>query len=87
METILITGANKGIGLELVRGFAESGRHVIACCRAPGEAGELKAIAGVNDNVEVLLHPHRKSTERRSSQKRAGFSLNGCIDEFLGKFD
>jgi NAD(P)-dependent dehydrogenase (short-subunit alcohol dehydrogenase family) len=53
METILITGANKGIGLELVRGFAGSGRHVIACCRAPGEAKDLQAIAAANDKVEV----------------------------------
>ncbi len=53
METVLITGANKGIGLELVRGFAGSGRHVIACCRAPGAADELQAIASSSDSVEV----------------------------------
>jgi NAD(P)-dependent dehydrogenase (short-subunit alcohol dehydrogenase family) len=53
METILITGANRGIGLELVRGLAESGRHVIACCRLPGEASDLQAIAAANDHVEV----------------------------------
>jgi NAD(P)-dependent dehydrogenase (short-subunit alcohol dehydrogenase family) len=53
METILITGANKGIGLELVRGFAGSGRHVIACCRRPSEATELQALAAENDDVEV----------------------------------
>ena len=53
METILITGANKGIGLELVRGFAQSARHVIACCRAPDEASDLQAIAAANNHVEV----------------------------------
>ncbi len=53
METILITGANKGIGLELVRGFAASGRHVIACCRAPSEASDLQGLAASNDKVEV----------------------------------
>jgi NAD(P)-dependent dehydrogenase (short-subunit alcohol dehydrogenase family) len=53
METILITGANTGIGLELVRGFADSGRHVIACCRVPGEASDLQAVAAASDNVEV----------------------------------
>ena len=53
METILITGANRGIGLELVRGFTGSGRHVIACCRAPGEASDLQALAADNEEVEV----------------------------------
>ena len=53
METILITGANKGIGLELVRGFADSGRDVIACCRVPGEASDLQALAAANDHIEV----------------------------------
>ncbi len=53
METILITGANRGIGLELVRGFASSGRHVIACCRQPAEAGDLQSLAEERDNVEV----------------------------------
>lgn len=53
METVLITGANKGIGLELVRGFAASGRRVIAGCRAPGEAQALQALASSNDAIEV----------------------------------
>ncbi len=53
MESVLITGANKGIGLELVRGFAASGRHVIACCRAPGDAEDLQALASADSKVEV----------------------------------
>ena len=51
METVLITGANRGIGLELVRGFAGSDRHVIAGCRAPGEAEGLQELASSNANV------------------------------------
>ena len=54
METVLITGANKGIGLELVRGFAASGRKVLAGCRAPGDAADLQAIASSNPDVEVF---------------------------------
>ena len=35
MQTILITGANRGIGLELTRSFAADGWRVHACCRDP----------------------------------------------------
>jgi NAD(P)-dependent dehydrogenase (short-subunit alcohol dehydrogenase family) len=51
--TVLITGANRGIGLELARQYAERGWHVIATCRSPGEAKELRAIAGEHSNVAV----------------------------------
>jgi NAD(P)-dependent dehydrogenase (short-subunit alcohol dehydrogenase family) len=35
--TILITGANRGIGLELTEQFALDEWQVIACCRNPHE--------------------------------------------------
>lgn len=50
MPTVLITGANRGIGLELSRQYAAAGWDVIACCRKPKEAGDLKALKG---KVEV----------------------------------
>ena len=34
-RTILITGANRGIGLELTEQFAGDGWVVLACCRSP----------------------------------------------------
>ncbi|MBB3064375.1 MULTISPECIES: SDR family oxidoreductase [Limibacillus] len=46
MPTLLITGANRGIGLEFVRSYAESGWCVHACCRHPDKAKELKEIPG-----------------------------------------
>lgn len=45
MKTILITGANRGIGLELARQYAEGGWRVLACSRRPEEARELSALA------------------------------------------
>lgn len=50
MTTTLITGANRGIGLELTKQYASGGDTVLACCRNPGSADALNAIEG----VEVL---------------------------------
>lgn len=47
MTTILITGANRGIGLELARQYASDGDKVLACCRNPQEASDLKALEGI----------------------------------------
>jgi NAD(P)-dependent dehydrogenase (short-subunit alcohol dehydrogenase family) len=45
MKTILITGANRGIGLEFVKQYLEQGWQVFACCRAPQSATQLQAMA------------------------------------------
>jgi NAD(P)-dependent dehydrogenase (short-subunit alcohol dehydrogenase family) len=37
MATVVITGANRGIGLELARQFKRRGDDVVACCRKPSE--------------------------------------------------
>lgn len=55
METILITGANRGIGLELARQYAEAGDRVFATCRAPADAQELNSlVGGAGGRVTVL---------------------------------
>jgi NAD(P)-dependent dehydrogenase (short-subunit alcohol dehydrogenase family) len=51
--TILITGANRGIGLKLSEQFAEDGWQVLACCRNPADAGELQALGERGLAVEV----------------------------------
>jgi NAD(P)-dependent dehydrogenase (short-subunit alcohol dehydrogenase family) len=57
MKTVLITGANRGIGLEHVRRFAARGVRVFATARTPAEAGELQALAAGSDGrVEVLAY-------------------------------
>ena len=38
MATVLITGCNRGIGLELCRQYAARGDSVIAVCRSPSDA-------------------------------------------------
>lgn len=45
MSTIVITGTNRGIGLEFVRQYAAAGNIIHATCRDPDSATELKEIA------------------------------------------
>lgn len=53
-STILITGANRGIGMELTRQFTEDGWQVLACCRSPEDAADLKALATKYPTVEIF---------------------------------
>ena len=43
--TVLVTGSNRGLGLEFTREYAERGWTVIATARNPEAAAELKALA------------------------------------------
>lgn len=54
MPTVLVTGANRGLGLEFVRQYAADGWRVIAGCRRPEEATELAALASDTVTVEPL---------------------------------
>lgn len=53
MLTTLITGANRGLGLEFARQYAEDGWRVIACCRKPADADELQRLANRYDGVTI----------------------------------
>ena len=53
MSTVLITGANRGIGLEFCKQYAKQGWEVIACCRSPEQAADLSRIAVENPNVQI----------------------------------
>lgn len=51
--TVLITGGNRGIGLEFVRHYADAGHTVIATARNPATADDLNALAAENDKIMV----------------------------------
>ncbi len=51
----LITGANRGIGLEFVRQYAESGWRVYACCRKPQNADALHRLEKQYDGL-ISVH-------------------------------
>jgi NAD(P)-dependent dehydrogenase (short-subunit alcohol dehydrogenase family) len=54
-KTVLITGANRGIGLEFARQYAEDGWRVHACCRQPDVADNLQqALSGKNTDIHQL---------------------------------
>ena len=45
MPSMLVTGASRGLGLEMVRQFGADGWRIYACCRAPDTAAALAALA------------------------------------------
>lgn len=45
MSNVVITGANRGIGLALANLYALRGDRVFACCREPSRATSLQALA------------------------------------------
>ena len=51
----LISGANRGIGLEFTRQLLARGEHVIAACRHPGKATALNALAGEHPGRQHML--------------------------------
>jgi len=53
MPAILITGANRGLGLEFVRQYAADGWNILACCRYPDDAAELQALAAAHADITI----------------------------------
>lgn len=53
-QTILITGTNRGIGLEYVKQYALEGHQVYATVRDPAQASALQQLASKHSNVQVL---------------------------------
>ena len=76
MAVVLITGANRGIGLELARQYAAQGCRVLATCRDPGTAADLKAIKG---DVEV----HRLDVDELATLDALAASLRGQAIDVL----
>lgn len=52
MTTVLVTGANRGLGLEFVRQYLANDWQVLACCRNPDKAEELRTLD--NGALEIV---------------------------------
>ncbi|MBK6919162.1 MAG: SDR family oxidoreductase [Deltaproteobacteria bacterium] len=71
----VVTGANRGIGLELVRQLQARGDVVEACVRDPGAATQLAALAG--DRVRI----HEVDVTRAATVEALAHALgDGAID-------
>ncbi|MFQ3648342.1 MAG: SDR family oxidoreductase [Anaerolineae bacterium] len=76
MEQVVITGANRGIGLALAAAFAQGGAVVHACCRRPSEATELNALATSTGQV----HVHGLDVTSDESIRQAAQVISGHTD-------
>jgi NAD(P)-dependent dehydrogenase (short-subunit alcohol dehydrogenase family) len=80
MGTILVTGGNRGIGLELVRLFAARGRDdVLAVCRTPSAELEALAAASPRVRIESGLDLVRDEAPQALAQRLAGRTLDVLV--------
>ena len=77
MATVLITGANKGIGLELSRQLAERGDTVLALCRKA--SGELEALGvQVFEGVDVTDQAALEGVSRHLGDTQVDVLINNA---------
>lgn len=74
MNTVAITGAGRGIGLELVRQHVEAGDRVLGLVRNPAGAAELEALAAASDG---RLTVHRMDVAGDASVRDGAASTGG----------
>lgn len=98
MSTILITGANRGLGFELARQYAADGATVIAGCRSPAKAQSLQRLADASKGIVTVLEVDVADTEsvrgaaKRVTAARIDILINcagviGTGGQTLGSFD
>jgi NAD(P)-dependent dehydrogenase (short-subunit alcohol dehydrogenase family) len=77
MSTVLITGANRGIGLALAERFAQRGDTVIGVCREPSKALGALGIR-VESGVEVTDGPSLARLANRLSDVEIDILINNA---------
>jgi len=82
MKTTLITGANRGIGLEFSKQLADDGWRVLACCRNPEKSDVLNKLAAkYPDQITLcVLDVADHGQIKRLSQTLANKSIDLLIN-------
>src|SRR6476660_8360484 len=80
MPRALITGANRGLGLEFARQYLAEGWQVYAACRDPESASELRRLA---DGSDHKLHIITLDVTESTSVKAAAAELEGRAIDVL----
>ena len=78
MPTVLITGANRGLGFEFARQYLADGWQVFAACRNPASARELQRL--VKDSSGKLTVVEMEVTDAASIRKAATHLEGVAID-------
>ncbi len=78
--TIFITGANRGIGLELVRGFLARGGIVFAACRVPEKANSLQELGKQFPDQLTLIQLDVTDPAQIESAAKQVSGTAGCLD-------
>ena len=80
MPTLLVTGANRGIGLELVRQYLDGGWNVVATCRKPEGADALNSL---KDSAGGRLSIERMDVDNGAEVNAVAESLSGAPIDLL----
>ncbi|HSM99734.1 MAG TPA: SDR family oxidoreductase [Rudaea sp.] len=83
MQRVLVTGANRGLGLEFVRQLLARGDRVIATCRHPGKALALTELAAAHPGHLHILPLDLTSERSIAEVVRETVALTDALDALI----